>query len=160
MKRIFILFLLVSTLTACASTITNRGYNSEKLQKVDTLIKPGVANSSTVRNLFGSPSATSSFGGETWYYMSSKTKSLAFLKPKVMEQNVVAIAFNEDGTVNSIRKYDRNDMRDVASRDDYTRSEGNDLTVLQQLLGNVGRFNPAGGGLPGAPSTIGTGTGP
>lgn len=157
MRRVFISFLLFLPLVGCISTTTSRGYNSDKLQLSENEIKPGIANINTVRNVMGSPSATSSFGDPTWYYISSKTKSVAFLQPEVIEQNVIAIAFDEKGTVKNVQKYDKNDMRRFELRKDYTEAEGNDLTVLQQLLGNVGRFNPANGGMPGTPSTIGTG---
>lgn len=157
MIRTFTCSVLLVMLCGCVATTTSRGYNSDKLQLSEDAIKPGLANVNTVRNVLGSPSATSSFGDPTWYYISSKTKTVAFLKPKVVEQNVIAVAFDDKGTVKSVHKYDRDDMREFALRKDYTNTEGHDLTVLQQLLGNVGRFNPAEGGMPGAPSTIGTG---
>lgn len=157
MTRIISLVFLIVTLSGCVATTTSRGYSAEKLQLSENAIKPGLASTNTVKNVLGSPSATSSFGDPTWYYVSSKTKSVAFLQPKVVEGKVIAISFNDAGIVKGVRKYDQNDMREVALRQDHTPAEGDDLTVLQQLLGNVGRFNPAEGGIPGMPSTIGTG---
>lgn len=156
MNRIISSALLLALLSACVATTHNRGYNSEKMQTNSSAIKPGVANINTVKNVLGSPSVTSSYGNKTWYYVSTKTESTAFLEPKIVDQNVIAIAFNDQNIVTDVKKYTREDMRLIELRKDVTRTEGNDLTVLQQLLGNVGRFNPAGG-IPGAPSTIGTG---
>lgn len=149
--------MVLAGLCACSPTITSRGYNSDKLEFSDESIKPGLATTSTVRNILGSPSSVSSFGDPTWYYVSSKMKTFAFLKPKVIDRKVIAIAFDSNGTVKSVQHYGLQDMRDVALRKDYTPAEGNDLTILQQLLGNVGRFNPGESGIPGAPSTMGTG---
>ena len=43
-----------------------------------------------------------------------------------------------------MRVYGQEDGRTIAYVDRTTPTEGNELTLIQQLLGNLGRFNPEG----------------
>ena len=109
----------------------------------------GTSTNKDVLELLGSPSSYSTFGDETWYYISSRKESMAFLKPEVVDQGAVAIVFDKQGVVHAIHNFSTKDEKDVAISTDKTPTEGNRITLWQQLLGNLGRFNGASGGLPG-----------
>lgn len=136
------LALLSLTLGGCLTTSTTRGYNIDRMTKQKQAVVVGQTTEAEVKRLLGSPSTESSFGDKTWYYVASKTESVAFLKPKIIDQRVLVVAFDDTGTVNRIHEYTREDAMVLTFNKDHTHTEGNDLTVLQQLLGNVGRFNP------------------
>jgi outer membrane protein assembly factor BamE (lipoprotein component of BamABCDE complex) len=59
---------------------------------------------------------------------------VAFMKPRLVEQHVVAIYFSKDGTVERRANYTLQDGKvfDAISR--TTPTGGRDLTFLQQLL--------------------------
>ena len=65
----------------------------------------------------------------------------------------MAIVFDKQGVVTSVHQFTDKDQQQVAISTEKTPTEGNHITIWQQLLGNLGRFNSEGGGLPGQHST-------
>lgn len=105
-------------------------------------IQPGAYGQRDVASLLGSPSTVSTFGDKRWYYVGQTVSTFAFFKPKVLERNVLVVSFDDEGRVQATRTYTLADGRRVSPVDRVTPTEGRDLTVLQQLLGNFGRFSP------------------
>jgi outer membrane protein assembly factor BamE (lipoprotein component of BamABCDE complex) len=136
-----------ATLTACISPrIDQRGNKPDEDQV--TQINPGVDDKNRVAELIGTPSTISTFNDRTWYYISKRTETTAFLDPDVVDQEVLAIQFDEGGVVQNMKVYGLEDGRQIAYVDRTTPTEGNQLTIIQQLLGNLGRFNPSGDSRP------------
>jgi len=130
------------SIAGCTPRIDQRGNKPEDDQVVQ--INPGVDDKNRVAELIGTPSAISTFDDRTWYYISKRTETSAFLDPEVTDQEVLAIAFDEGGIVESMRIYGEEDGHTIAFVDRTTPTEGNELTLIQQLLGNLGKFNPSG----------------
>lgn len=61
----------------------------------------------------------------------------------MIDQQVVAIAFDKDGKVKDLKRYGMKDGRQIAFIQRETPTRGKELTVLEQLFGNFGRFNSA-----------------
>jgi outer membrane protein assembly factor BamE (lipoprotein component of BamABCDE complex) len=133
---------VVMTATACTPRIDQRGNRPDEEQVV--LINPGVDDKNRVAELIGTPSTISTFDDRTWYYISKRTETMAFFDPELVDQEVLAISFDEGGIVENMRVYGPEDGRTIAYVDRTTPTEGNELTFIQQLLGNLGRFNPEG----------------
>lgn len=133
-------FMLLA-IAGCTHPIETHGNVPDSDQVVQ--INPGVDDKTRVSQLLGSPSTTSPFGGNTWYYISKKTQTVAFLEPDVLDQEVLSITFDEQDIVKDMKIYGLEDGRLVAAVDRVTPTQGSDLTILQQLLGNLGRFNTA-----------------
>lgn len=136
--------LAVGLMTAgCQETIDVRGFvpDDESLSRVQV----GLQQKEDVRDLLGTPSTITPFGDETWLYISRRTSSMAFFNPSVLSQQVVAIVFDERGIVSDVRKLEFTDGKLVDHVARVTPSPGKELTFLEQLLGNVGRFNRQGG---------------
>ena len=127
---------------ACTARIDQRGNKPDEDQVV--LINPGVDDKNRVAELIGTPSAISTFNDRTWYYISKRTETVAFFDPETVDQEVLAISFDDSGVVDNMRIYGPEDGRTIAYVDRTTPTEGNELTLIQQLLGNLGRFNPQG----------------
>lgn len=146
--------LALSALAACETVIDVRGHvpDDESLSKIQV----GLQKKSDVADLLGTPSSTAPFGDETWLYISRKTSTTAFFSPKVLEQQVVAIVFDDTGTVSDVRRLDMADGKVVRHVARVTPSPGKELSFLEQLIGNVGRFNSGRGG-PLNPSSTGGG---
>lgn len=136
-KTLFILFFCMC-LSSCVKTYKSVGYSfdEEKLSQ----IQANQTKINIVRNLLGSPSAKSKFGDLTWFYVSTEYQSIAFLNPKIKSQQILAIEFKDD-VVSSIKKYDSSDAKKIAFSKDKTRTGGQKLGTLEQLLGNVGKFS-------------------
>jgi outer membrane protein assembly factor BamE (lipoprotein component of BamABCDE complex) len=133
---------VVMTATACTPRIDQRGNRPDEEQVV--LINPGVDDKNRVAELIGTPSTISTFDDRTWYYISKRTETTAFFDPELVDQEVLAISFDESGIVENMRVFGPEDGRTIAYVDRTTPTEGNELTFIQQLLGNLGRFNPEG----------------
>lgn len=88
----------------------------------------------------GSPSTTGSFESlETYYYISQKRqKTFAYQKPKVVDQRVIAVYFDEGGIVTRVADYGLKDGKvfDFITR--TTPTGGRDLNFLGQILAGPG----------------------
>jgi outer membrane protein assembly factor BamE (lipoprotein component of BamABCDE complex) len=126
-------------LAGCSATIQQEGNVPDPDQVVQ--INPGVDDKNRVTQVLGSPSSVSAFQDRTWYYISRRTEQLAFLDPQVVEQEVLAISFDAQNIVQDMKVYGLENGRMVQMVDRVTPTHGNDLTIIQQVLGNLGRFN-------------------
>lgn len=145
MKKQRLLTILMATAalcaaSACVSNPKNSGYVAE-FADFDA-VEPGVTTQAEVLSLLGSPTLKSDFGGDVWYYVGTKSEQVAFFDPKVVQQKTVEISFTEDGVVKDVRHGDGAERRKVHYASDKTPTEGNEITVMEQFLGNLGRFNP------------------
>lgn len=137
--------LLLLGATACAPRQDFRGIAIEE-EKV-ALIKVGQSSEAQVNALLGSPSTISTFPdwGTTYYYISSQTDTVAFLAPELIDQQVLAISFDKENRVKEMKRYGMKDGKQIAFVDRETPTRGKELTVLEQVFGNLGRFNSTSG---------------
>ena len=87
----------------------------------------------------GSPSTTATFDNEVFYYISqTRRRPVAFAKPKLVDQRVLAVYFADDGRVANIANYGLQDGKvfDFISR--TTPTGGKDQSFLGQLLSGGG----------------------
>ena len=87
----------------------------------------------------GSPSTTATFDNEAFYYISqTRRRSVAFAKPKLVDQRVLAVYFGPDDRVTQIANYGLKDGKlfDFISR--TTPTGGKDRTFLGQILSGSG----------------------
>jgi outer membrane protein assembly factor BamE (lipoprotein component of BamABCDE complex) len=67
---------------------------------------------------------------------------------KVTGRQTVKISFSDTDFVDTIALVE-NDPVDVPTNNRITPTSGNEVTALQQILGNIGKFNPPEQGNPG-----------
>lgn len=93
--------------------------------------------------LIGSPSSVSTFPqkNETWYYIFKETEKVAFFSETVKDQRVIVIDFDSTGRVERVRRYGQEDAKDVEVVGRITPTRGRELGFLEQIFGNLGRFN-------------------
>lgn len=134
--------LLLLTLPACEPITAQRGNlpAPERLSQIQT----GVSTKDDVTRILGTPSSVATFDPDTWYYISHKTEQFAWFDPETVEQDVYIIAFSGKGVVKDIRKRGADDGRQIVPVARATPSPGRELGFFEQLVGNLGRFNPTG----------------
>lgn len=137
-RSLLCLPLACAALAACTPTQATRGNIVEDYRIAE--IVPGVSTRTSVLQSMGSPTTQAPFDDNVWYYIGQKTEKRGIFDPKVVEKKIVVVAFNDEGVVESLDKIDA-DQIDVPNVRRKTPTSGNEITVLQQLLGNVGRFN-------------------
>lgn len=112
--------------------VVNRGAVVEprRLEQV----KPGMPAQAALAAL-GSPSTTSTIGGDAWYYVSQRTeRQLAFMTPKITDQHVLALYFDRDKKVQRIADYGLEDGKVVNFLSRTTPVAGGDATFIRSLL--------------------------
>lgn len=155
--RFLVVLGILGAVSACVAQREDRGYTRTSADF--SKIIPGTSTNRDVVELLGSPTSYSTFGQETWYYISARRESVAFLEPELVDQQVMGIVFTKEGVVEKLQEFNLKDRKNIALSTDKTPTEGNKITLWQQLLGNLGRFNTEGGGLPGQRSGQSGGTG-
>ncbi len=140
MKALHLSFLIILALNfaACTPTQSTRGNIVEDFRITE--VTPGVSNRTNVLKSMGSPTTIAPFDDNVWYYIGQKMEKKGIFDPKVVEEHVIVVAFNENGIVETLEKIDanRNNIPKVRRK---THTGGNEVSIVEQLLGNVGRFN-------------------
>jgi outer membrane protein assembly factor BamE (lipoprotein component of BamABCDE complex) len=141
--------LLGIMVAGCAVSEDQRGNlpDPEKLAQ----IQPGTTSKEQVVKILGSPSSESTFDDDVWYYISRKTKQIAFFSPVVLDQQVYIVDFNDKGIVKDVGHKTMADGEHISPAPGATPSPGRELSFMEQLIGNIGRFG--GSSSPGAASS-------
>ena len=111
-------------------------------------LTPGTSTRADVIAVVGSPTVRAAFDDNTWLYISETTRPRIGRTQSVDEQSVVALTFDDRGVLTGIaNKSDADSLPvDVVGR--KTPSPGSEASFLQQLLGNIGKFNAGAGSTP------------
>jgi len=127
------ILLACSSLSACSTgDVITSGFVAD--QETLALAPVGSSREQVLLSL-GTPSATATFDNEVFYYISQKrSRTMAFMKPTLIDQTVMAVYFDKDGNVASISNYKLQDGKvfDMISR--TTPTAGKEITFLQQVL--------------------------
>ncbi len=162
--RPLIAFMLAISLGAC--TVPDfLGYPPQSRgNKVDpellAQLVPGTSSKKDVIALIGTPTSKAAFDDNSWLYIGEVTQPAIGGTQSIGEQQVLVMHFDAGGVLRSIDKRSKDDAASVSVVSRTTPAPGNSTSLIQQLLGNVGRFSPTGetpGGA--APNTTG-GVGP
>ena len=105
---------------------------------------PGTSTRADATAALGSPTAKASFDDNTWIYIGEVTRPVIGGTLEVLDQQVVVLTFDAKGVLQTVEKKTAEDSKPVAMVSRSTPSPGSDASILQQLLGNVGRFNATG----------------
>lgn len=132
---------LLALLGACAPEVNIRGNAVDKATLAQ--IKPGHQTRQQVIELLGSPTSVATFDKNTIYYITQKTEMVAFHEPKILSRTVVAIHFKKDNRVASIKTLHLKNGEKIDPVDRTTPTPGRHFTIVQQLIGNIGRFQGA-----------------
>lgn len=141
---------LAALVSACTPRVTARG-NLPDPDKISQL-KPGKHTRADVAQMLGTPSSTGAFDDRTWYYISNKTKRLAYFKPEVLNQRVYVLKFDKAGVLKDVNDLNLADARAVKPVERKTPTRGTELTFLQSIYKTI-VTGPAGalGGAVGGP---------
>jgi outer membrane protein assembly factor BamE (lipoprotein component of BamABCDE complex) len=123
---------------ACNPTLRTHGYRYTDGEIPE--FAPGEDTQASVLAALGNPSTRGMFDENTWYYISATREYLAYLRPDTRERRVIAIRFDDNGVVSVVDEYGLDEGRVVAFVHRETPTRGRELTLLEQLLGNVGRL--------------------
>ena len=111
-----------------------------QLPNVDLVksLEIGKDKKKTVINILGSPSFIGEYNDNSIYYAKIDSKQIAFLKPDVINQNVLQIEFDSNNTLKNIYLFNKDDGVEVSMSDLETKTTGKKIGIIEQLLGNLG----------------------
>ena len=133
--------LALAPLSACSlmdDNVVHRGYvfDEQNLSQV----RVGSA-AEQVLIVLGTPSTTSTVGGDAWYYIGQKMhRSLAFMPVEMTDQQVVAVYFDKNSKVTRIANYGMKDGQvfDFVSR--TTPTGGQEPDFIRNIMSGLFRF--------------------
>lgn len=131
----------IMLLCACSSDVflVHNG-NMPSNDKVNQVAKGQTR--AEVEQILGAPSAVTSFDANTWIYMSSTLKKVAFFEPEETKRDVLAITFNDKGLVSSIKTYNKADGKNIAIDKTETPTVGHNIGFFRKYFGGVGAYMP------------------
>src|ERR1700750_2364673 len=144
----------LALLVACAPVISQRGYLPDPSN--ENAIKTGADTKTSVQSRLCYASTTATFGNDSWYYISATEKQVAFFKPTVLKREILAVYFDKNNKVTSVRHYGLKDGHLINFESRETPARGRETTFLQELLKatpgssatNIQEPNPGTGGGP------------
>jgi outer membrane protein assembly factor BamE (lipoprotein component of BamABCDE complex) len=143
--------LLVS---ACAPTVSTHGnlLSQHKIQ----MIHAQTSTRADVETNWGPPTMVSTFDNNTWYYLGETDSQEGIYLPKVDQRQMIKVTFDATDHVTFVGILDEKQARNFAFDKSQTPTAGKEFTVMQQFIGNLGRYNKQGdksgapgGGTPG-----------
>lgn len=134
-------------LSGCALSIRDhRGYVMD--EQLTQAIQVGTDNKASVERTLGRPTFAGTFDDNDWYYLGRDTRTFAFRSPRVTDQNVLHVRFDQAGNVAAVETTDEKLIAAIDPSDDLTPTLGREKSFFEELFGNIGTIRQPG--LPGS----------
>ena len=147
MRRMLLLSCILSclVLSSCAWLMPPPQLRGNKVdpESLKELV-PGTSTKADVSAVIGSPTTRDTFDDNSWLYISELTQERIGRTLGEVDQNVIVLNFDDKGVLKTITKLGKDAALPVTVIARTTASPGTEASFMQQLLGNIGRFNPAG----------------
>lgn len=137
--RFLLLAAALALVAGCAKKLETQGHivDFEQIER----IRPGIHDAQSVAAILGSPSNRAVFRENIWYFTTRKTAQSGVFDKETVDQHVIAVHFDEFGIVEEVKTINGDSSRDITFVERSTPTRGKELTLLEQLFGNIGRFN-------------------
>ena len=132
-KSIFVIPLFLITLLSCQPRITKHGnfINLENIQ----LIKKNKLNKSEVIEIFGEPTLKSTFSDNVWYYITLVQHEKAYFEIKNLENNILAITFNDNQLVKNYKILTEDDASEInISYPKEAYNQNSETSLIQEFF--------------------------
>jgi outer membrane protein assembly factor BamE (lipoprotein component of BamABCDE complex) len=133
-------------LAGCAGVQAHKGAVIDA--QLASAIQPGTDNKASVEKTLGRPSFVGQFTPNDWYYVARDTKQIAFRNPRVVDQTVLRVRFDQAGNVVSIDKTGKNMIASIDPSNRSTPTLGRKRSFFDEVFGNIGTVGSAGPATP------------
>lgn len=134
--------IVATVLAGC--TVKESQHGNQLPQGIVAALQAPNVTQDRVLQLLGTPTSESAFDQGVWYYISEVQQTYAFFQPQVVDRKVLIMRFDQERVLQSISTLEKADGKEVTLVARETPTEGHKLGILEQLLGNIGRFNQGG----------------
>ncbi|HUG45500.1 MAG TPA: outer membrane protein assembly factor BamE [Sphingomicrobium sp.] len=124
------------TMAGCAATRDHRG--SVLDEEMAAAVQVGVDNKESVQQTLGRPTFTGTFDDNDWYYVARETRTFAFRTPRVVDQTVLRVRFDQAGNVVSVERTGPDLVARIDPVNDKTPTLGRKRTLFEDIFGNIG----------------------
>ncbi len=129
---------MLLALAACTPIIRDHGFAPTEAELA--ALEIGVDTRETVTQKVGRPSAEGLLEDSGWFYVQSRWEQIGPRAPVEVDRQVVVISFNDGGTISNVERFGLEDGRVVALSRRVTDTNIKGVTLINQLLGNIGRL--------------------
>ena len=141
-------FVAAAMLAGCGGITVreHRGYVMD--EQLTSGVAVGTDNKQSVEKTLGLPTFTGTFDQNDWYYVARDTRTFAFRNPKVTDQTVLHIRFDQAGNVASVDRTDEKLIASINPSKGRTPTLGRERGFFDELFNNIGTIRQPG--LPGS----------
>lgn len=130
----------------CAGIRDHRGAVLD--EELVSAVQVGVDNKASVEKTLGRPTFASQYTPNDWYYVSRDTSTVAFRSPRVREQTVLHVSFDQAGNVTAVRRTGKELVASINPVNARTPTLGRKKSFFEEIFGNIGTVGSAGTGMP------------
>lgn len=134
------LVLVMATLAACGGQYRNHGY-MPLAEDVDALIV-GVDTHDSIIEVMGVPTTGGVLTEEAMYYVRSRVHHKGYVKPNEIQRDVLVLSFDKNQILRNVERFGIEKGKLIRLEHRVTEAPGGDRSVLQQIIGSIGGFNP------------------
>ena len=134
------LVLVMATLAACGGQYRNHGY-MPLAEDVDALIV-GVDTRDSIIEVMGVPTTGGVLTGEAMYYVRSRVHHKGYVKPNEIQRDILVLSFDKNQILRNVERFGIEKGKLIRLEHRVTEAPGGDRSVLQQIIGSIGGFNP------------------
>ena len=131
-------------LAGCAGIRDHRGAVLD--EELVSAVQVGVDNKESVQKTLGRPTLVGQFTPNDWYYVSRDTNTSAFRSPRVSQQTVLHVSFDQAGNVAAVRKTGKELVASVNPVNAQTPTLGRKKGFFEDIFGNIGSVGSMPGG--------------
>ena len=147
-NKIALTVFCISILCSCSTSKQNEWFvthngnmpSEERIAKIEK-----GSSKDDVLQILGTPSTVAAFDENTWIYMSSDIKRVAFFKPQEIDRNILKIKFDSNDNVTKITRLNKDNGIDINPAKEKTEVKGQEPGFFQKYFGGVGQYNPFSG---------------
>jgi outer membrane protein assembly factor BamE (lipoprotein component of BamABCDE complex) len=138
--KMLALVLVMATLAACGGQYRNHGY-MPLAEDVDALIV-GVDTRDSIIEVMGVPTTGGVLTEEAMYYVRSRVHHKGYVKPNEIQRDVLVLSFDNNQILRNVERFGIEKGKLIRLEHRVTEAPGGDRSVLQQIIGSIGGFNP------------------
>ena len=132
--------IMLTGLLACGGQYRNHGYMPLP-EDVDALIV-GVDTRDGILKVMGVPSTGGVLTDDALYYVRSLVHHRGYVRPSEINRDVLVLTFDKRQVLSNVERFDIEKGNVVRLEHRVTEAPSGDRSVLQQIIGSIGGFNP------------------
>ena len=130
----------MATLAACGGQYRNHGY-MPLAEDVDALIV-GVDTRDSIIEVMGVPTTGGVLTEEAMYYVRSRVHHKGYVKPNEIQRDVLVLSFDKNQILRNVERFGIEKGKLIRLEHRVTEAPSGDRSILQQIIGSIGGFNP------------------